>query len=140
MTGVVTHVGTVVKVTAGSVSVKVGDCADKCGGCSAKFLCKPTGDDSGEVIEVPVGSASSWTGGERVKITLSDAKQYSATLLALVLPCVALVAGVAAAWLAGFDEGVCAMSGLLFTAAYFGVLYVMRARVSRKFIWNIEKL
>lgn len=139
MTGTITHTGTVVKVTAGSVCVKVGDGADKCGGCSVKFMCKTSGDDS-DIIEVPLKSSSRFVGGEQVKLTLSDNKQYSATLIALVLPCIALVLGVVAANLAGLDEGLCALSGLALTAVYFGVLYVMRRNVDRKFTWTIEKL
>lgn len=139
MTGVVAHLGTVVKVAADAVSVKVNDGAEKCGGCSIKFMCS-TADDDSRLINVPVKSGESFDCGDRVRLFISDRKQYSATLIALVLPCVALALGVLLASVAGLDEGLSALSGLLFVSVYFGVLYLMRRRVNRKFTWTIEKL
>ncbi len=140
MTGTITHTGTVVKVTAGSVGVKIHDGADKCGGCSVRFMCKTSGDDDSDVINVPVKDSGRFSCGESVRLAISDRKQYSATLIALVLPCIALAAGVAIASAAGFDEGLCALSGLLLVSLYFGGLYLMRGRVNRGFSWSIEKL
>lgn len=77
---------------------------------------------------------------KEVRLFISDSKQYSATLIALVLPCIALAAGVALAALAGLDEGLSALAGLLFVSLYFIVLYMMRKRVNKKFTWTIEKL
>lgn len=78
MTGVVAHLGTVVKVAADAVSVKVNDGAEKCGGCSIKFMCS-TADDDSRLINVPVKSGESFDCGDRVKLFISDRKQYSAT-------------------------------------------------------------
>ncbi len=139
MTGSIAHVGTVVKVSHDCVSVNINDGADKCGGCSIRFMCKTSGDDS-DVIDVPVKEASLYKTGELVRLTIADRKQYSATLIALVIPCVVLVTGVAAAWLAGLDEGLCALSGLLASSLYFGLLYLIRKKVGSNFVWNIEKL
>lgn len=140
MTGVITHLGTVVKVTAAKVSVKITDTGDKCGGCSAKFLCKPNGDDDVEVVEVAVNGEPTFKEGEQVKLTLSDSRQYSATLLALLYPCIALGIGVAVGYVAGLDEGLCALSGLAATAVYFGALYMVRDKINRKFSWNVSPL
>lgn len=133
------HLGTIVGLLPGAVKVHVGDGGDKCGGCSVKFMCKPNGD-SGSIIEIPVKNSTEYTEGQHVRITLSDNKQYSATLIAMVLPCIALCLGVAIAYFAGLDEGLCALSGLFSTGLYFGILYLLRKSVNRRFLWNIEKL
>lgn len=132
------HIGTVTAVLPGIVKVHVGDGGEKCGGCSVKFMCKPNGE-SGSEIDIPVKDSSLYSVGQNVKITLADKKQYSATLIAMALPCVALCLGVAAAYFAGLDEGLCALSGLLSTAIYFGILYLMRKRINNTFLWKIEQ-
>ena len=139
MTGVIAHTGTVVSTTADTVIVRIHDGADKCGGCSIKFMCNGAGDDNPR-IKVPVRNGEKFACGEEVRLFISDSKQYSATLIALVLPCIALAAGVALAALAGLDEGLSALAGLLFVSIYFIVLYMMRKRVNKKFTWTIEKL
>lgn len=139
MTGTVSHMGTVVRVTAGHVFVKIHDGADKCGGCSVRFMCKTSGDD-GDLIEVSVKKDAVFSSGDTVRLTISDNKQYSATLIALVLPCVALALGVVLAGMAGLDEGLCALSGLALTSLYFALLYMIRRRVAGKFTWNIDRL
>ena len=139
MTGVIAHTGTVVGMTADTVIVRIHDGADKCGGCSIKFMCNGADDDNPR-IKVPVRHGEKFACGEEVRLFISDSKQYSATLIALVLPCIALAAGVALAALAGLDEGLSALAGLLFVSLYFIVLYMMRKRVNKKFTWTIEKL
>lgn len=139
MTGIVSHMGTVVRTAAGHVYVKIHDGADKCGGCSVRFMCKTSGDD-GDLIEVPLKKGECFSPGDTVMLSISDNKQYSATLIALVLPCVVLALGVALAAMAGLDEGLCALSGLASTSLYFALLYIVRRRVDGKFTWNINKL
>ena len=132
------HIATITAIAPGAVKVHVDDGGDKCGGCSVKFMCKPNGE-SGSDIEVPVKDSSIYSVGQNVMITLAATKQYSATLIALALPCVVLCLGVAAAYFAGLNEGLCALSGLLSTAIYFGILYLMRKRVNNTFLWKIEQ-
>lgn len=132
------HLGTVAAILPGLLKVHVGDGGEKCGGCSVKFMCKPNGE-SGSVIDIPVKDSSIYSPGQHVIITLDDSKQYSATLIAMVLPCIMLCLGVAAAYLAGLDEGLCAVAGLLTTAIYFGILYLLRKKLNRRFLWKIEK-
>lgn len=91
MTGVIAHAGTVVGTTADTVIVRIHDGADKCGGCSIKFMCNGAGDDNPR-IKVPVRHGEKFACGEEVRLFISDSKQYSATLIALVLPCIALAA------------------------------------------------
>lgn len=122
-----------------SVTVSVGDGAENCSGCAAKILCKPI-DENAPVLVIPSTAASAYTEGQRVRITLDSNKQWSATLVALVLPCVALGCGVAAASAAGLNQGLSALAGLAATGLYFGVLYLIRSRVQQHYTWKIEKL
>lgn len=139
MAAEMTHTGTIAVVASDAVEVKIGDGAEKCGGCSVKFMCKPSGE-SGDMLRVPVKSGDGFAPGDRVRLSLAYNRQYSAALIALVFPCVVLLGGVAAGWAAGLDEGLCALCGLLLTAVYFLALFAVRKRVNRKFAWKIEKL
>ncbi len=131
------HAGTISDILPGIVKVHIGDDGEKCGGCSVKFMCKPNGE-SGSIIEIPVKDSTLYSKGQNVTITLEGSKQYSATLIAMVLPCVILCLGVGAAYLAGLDEGLCAVVGLLATAIYFGILYLLRKKLNSSFLWRIE--
>lgn len=138
MSGQLTHIGKILSVTGNIVKVHVGESGEACGGCHVRFLCKPSGE-SGSDIDIPVKDGSVYSVGEHVRITMNDDKQYSATLFAMALPCVALGLGVAVGYASGLDEGLCALMGLGAVAVYFGILYLFRRRVNRKFTWNIEK-
>ncbi len=139
MTDRIMHIATVTAVSNDSVTVSVGDGSENCSGCAAKLLCKPV-DENAPVLVIPSAAASTYTEGQRVRITLDNSKQWSATLVALVLPCVALGCGVAAASAAGLNQGLSALAGLATTGLYFGILYMIRSKVQQHYTWKIEKL
>lgn len=135
------HYGIVEACGPASVKVRLTDTGgDKCGGCSAKFLCKPGDDPDAPVLDVASPDSAAWKPGERVRLTLADSRRWGAMTVGLLLPCVALMAGVGAGYLLDLDEGLCALLGLGTTALYFGGLYLMRRRVDAGFSWHIEKI
>jgi len=128
--------GIVKKITEDSVEVQV-LVESACSGCHAKSAC-PAGEMQEKVIyamppEWPVAV------GDRVEIRLVPSLGYLAVSIAYLLPVVLLLATLFTLSSIGFGDGWSALVALAVAVAYFGGVWLFRARLQRKFKMTISR-
>ncbi len=127
----IVHQGEIVGIEAGYVDVRVWQ-ASACSTCAAAQLCKSS-ESKEKVMRVPVSDASTHSNGETVRLYIDVRLGLQATLLAYVVPLVLIVAELVAVNQLGGSDGMAALGCLSILVTYYGLLYAMRRRISRKF-------
>ncbi|MBQ2398466.1 MAG: SoxR reducing system RseC family protein [Muribaculaceae bacterium] len=132
------HLGKVLSVdsSVGSIEILLEDGGD-CGSCPAAKLCNHGPKSENKVV---VMSDDTFEVGEKVRVVGTEMMHRKAIVLALVCPCLLLIATMVMVYLLTLDESVAALSGLGLMLVFFIVLYVCRNRIAREFVFRVEKL
>ena len=131
------HRGTVESTDHNKVFVRV-ERKTACSECHAKGLCGEQGSE--RIMEVTTLEASSYAVGDKVIVSLESVKMgFSAILWAYLFPLCILLATLFTTHALGYDDGIAAISSLVATALYYGVLYVIRRYFDRKIKFTIIK-
>lgn len=132
------HEGEVVRVEGDMVFVRM-TVNSACGGCSARQACGVS-ESEDKIVEVRTSEASSYSVGERVAVALASRSMGAKSVLwAYVVPFFVMCAVLVALHLAGVGEGVAVVATLLSVAAYYAVLYAMRAKLEQTINFIIIK-
>lgn len=134
----IVHLGKVLSVdsSVGSIEILLEDGGD-CGSCPAAKLCNHGPKSENKVV---VMSDDTFEVGEKVRVVGTEMMHRKAIVLALVCPCLLLIATMVMVYLLTLDESVAALSGLGLMLVFFIVLYVYRNRIAREFVFRVEKL
>lgn len=128
------HEGIVEYVGAEGCQVRILQ-ASACSSCSVRQLCRSS-ESKEKVIEVK-GHYPTLQVGRTVTLIGSVRQGLKASILAYIVPLILmLVALFAGARLYG--EGIGALAALMTLAIYYGVLYLLRDKLSRQFSFKIE--
>ena len=132
------HLGKVLSVdsSVGSIEILLEDGGD-CGSCPAAKLCNHGPKSENKVV---VMSDDTFEVGEKVRVVGTEMMHRKAIVLALVCPCLLLIATMVMVYLLTLDESVAALSGLGLMLEFCIVLYVCRNRIAREFVFRVEKL
>lgn len=113
-----------------------------CAQCQAKGVCAAS-EESVRTIDIPL-TISTMTRrfelGEKVNVVLSSSLGATAVVLAYVVPLLVLIAAILLASSLQLQElyvGLCALGSV---ALWYAVLFLMRNRLSRVFLFSVEKL
>lgn len=106
----------------------------ECGTCPAARLCSGAKSD---VIDVECRNASLYKVGQRVVVEGTEQMHRKAIMLATVLPCVALIAGMVTVYLVTWNQLAAVLSGLGATILFYLLLYGMRNRVAHEFRFSV---
>lgn len=137
MNGNIQHAGVVVKVDRGIVHVKIIQ-QSACSGCHAKSICNAS-ESKEKIIEIE-DHTGAYHIGEHVSVWGQTSLGLRAVFLAFVIPLfILLVAIVAGTWL-GYRETVTGLAGLLLLVPYYYILYRLRDKLRKQFVFRIEKL
>ena len=137
MSGTIHHTGIVERIGKEAVFVRITQ-RSACSGCHAKSMCSAS-EQKEKVIEVPDRSGVFFV-DERVELCGENRLGMEAVLLAFVLPLVIVVGMVALGLSCGMSESLSGVIGLLLLAPYYGLLYLMRDRLKRRFVFTLRKL
>ncbi len=138
MAQMITHRGTVESVNGKHVSVRITQPA-ACSACSARRLCNSS-ENKEKRIDVTCADAASFSKGEEVMLTGNLSLGLQAVLLAYVVPLVLLVAVLFVSIDALGSEPGAALAAIATLAIYYGVLYFVRDKLSRKFSFTIKHI
>ena len=132
------HLGKVLSVdsSVGSIEILLEDGGD-CGSCPAAKLCNHGPKSENKVV---VMSDDTFDVGEKVRVVGTEMMHRKAIVLALVCPCLLLIATMVMVYLLTLDESVAALSGVGLMLVFFIVLDVCRNRIAREFVFRVEKL
>lgn len=137
----VTHIGTVIRVSDGSLTLRTdGSCS--CDGCAVASLCnKDREEGGGESLVIDTPDALSYREGERVEVKATSGSTLRATWWALILPTIIFIGVILAVRLLWPDSGAISLvTGFVALATYDFGLYLMRRKLAQKIIWHVRRL
>ena len=109
--------------------------ASACSSCNARKLCRSS-ESKEKVIEI-MGHHPTLQVGDTVILSASISQGLRASVLAYVVPLVLMLVALFAGTQLGGD-GTGALAALLVLALYYGVLYLMRDKLGKKFKFEIK--
>ena len=134
------HEGRVIAVDKDYISVEIVN-KSACASCHAKGVCGAS-DEAVKVIEVAQSFATladDYQVGETVNVVMSSAMGTQAIWIAYVIPLIVLMASILVFSLCGAPELWMGLGSLGVVALYYLGVYLMRNRISKIFIFSIEK-
>ena len=128
------HDGIVESIGAGKVTVRILQ-ASACSSCSARQLCRSS-ESKEKLIEVR-GNYPTLHVGDSVTLQGSVRQGLRASVLAYVIPLILMTIALFIGVRQG-GEGIGALAALLVLVLYYGVLFLLRDRIGRKFEFKLE--
>lgn len=133
----INHTGFVEKIDAGTVFVRITQ-QSACSGCHARSMCSAS-EKKDKIIEIPDRSGR-YQVNEEVMICGQSSLGLQAVLLAFVIPLVLVLGAIAAGTGLGWNETTSGLTGLLLLLPYYYILYLLREKLKRRFIFTLKKL
>ena len=130
------HSGTVVGVEGGVLKVEIIN-SSACGACSAAALCSAA-EKRRKIVDVMPSGGVEYTPGDIVTFVGEESMGVKAVVLAYVVPLLLVVGGLMSAHVAGFGDAACAVAALAPLAPYYVILWLMRGRIDKTFIFKIK--
>jgi len=134
----INHNGRIEKIEGDTVFVRIIQ-QSACSGCHAKGMCSAS-DQKEKVIEVNDPNSDRFHINEEVTLCGQSSLGLQAVLLAFVLPLIIVVAAIVAGTYLQWDETTSGLTGLLLLVPYYCILYFLREKLKRKFIFTLKKL
>lgn len=132
------HQGRIESIDANLVRVRIVS-NSACGTCAARKACGMS-ESTEKIIEVVTLSASEFSVGEEVVVSIRRKVGLWAVAMAYVAPLIVLVVVLIAASMFGLDEGVAAVGAMGGVAIYYLLLWLFGGRISEKVSFTIYKL
>lgn len=127
------HEGIVESVGTESCKIRILQ-ASACSSCSARQLCRSS-ENKEKIIDVR-GYYPTLHVGDSVTLSGSVHQGLRASVLAYIVPLVLMVAVIFIGTRLG-GEGIGALAALLVLALYYGVLYLLRDRIGKRFEFSL---
>lgn len=131
------HKGIVEKVDGGTVYVRIIQ-QSACSGCHAQSMCAAS-ESKVKVIEVP-DTSGQFQVNEEVELCGRSSLGLQAVLLAFIFPLFIVVAAIIAGTNMQWEETTSGLTGLLLLVPYYCILYLLRDKLKRQFIFTLKKL
>ena len=133
----VLHPGIVERVDTNRVFVRITQYS-ACAGCHAKSACTLS-DKKEKLVEIEDASGD-YHPGEEVVIIGQSSMGMEAVLWAFAVPVILMLIAVVAGVSAGWEETASGAFGVLVLIPYYIVLYVLRDKLKKRFVFNLKKL
>lgn len=131
------HTGIVERVDTNRVIVRITQYS-ACAGCHAKSACTMS-DKKEKQVEIEDASGD-YHSGEAVVIIGQDSMGMEAVLWAFAVPVVLMLIAVVAGISSGWEETASGALGVLVLIPYYIVLYVLRDKLKKRFVFKLKKL
>lgn len=131
------HTGIVERVDTNRVIVRITQYS-ACAGCHAKSACTMS-DKKEKQVEIEDASGD-YHPGEAVVIIGQDSMGMEAVLWAFAVPVVLMLITVVAGISSGWEETASGALGVLVLIPYYIVLYVLRDKLKKRFVFKLKKL
>lgn len=134
----INHNGRIEKIEGDTIFVRIIQ-QSACSGCHAKGMCSAS-DQKEKVIEVNDSNSDRFHINEEVTLCGRSSLGLQAVLLAFVLPLIIVVAAIVVGNYLQWDETTSGLTGLFLLVPYYCILYFLREKLKRKFIFTLKKL
>ena len=133
----INHNGVIEKVDGDTVYVKIIQ-QSACSGCHAKSMCAAS-ESKEKIIEVSDNSGR-FHKNEEVLLCGQSSLGMQAVLLAFVLPLIVVVMTIVIGTSMQWEETTSGLTGLLLLVPYYCILYFLRDKLKKRFIFTLKKL
>ena len=133
----INHTGFVEKIDGDTVFVRITQ-QSACSGCHAQSMCSAS-EKKDKIIEVPDRSGKFHI-NEEVQLCGQSSLGLQAVLLAFVFPLIIVFAAIVTGTSMQWEETTSGLTGLLLLVPYYSILYFLREKLKRKFIFTLKKL
>jgi len=133
----VTHKGVVIAVAANKVTVNI-VAASACASCQGKSFCSMS-DKKDKTLVIDIVNQE-FTTGEEVQVSMHLSQGLRAVVWAYLIPLCLLMIILLTLLSCKISEAGSALWSLFAVTAYYFVLYRMRNRLKKKYVFEIEKL
>lgn len=133
----VSHTGRVISVDPDLIKVEIIS-RSACSSCHAAGLCSMS-EAVKKIIEVPAAGNRGYKPGDEVDVLLTASMGMKAVLLAYVLPLVVLLVCCVALSYTHIKELYTGLAGLGGVALYYLIIYFIRGRFEKEYIFTIRK-
>lgn len=133
----INHNGRIEKIEGDTVFVRIIQ-QSACSGCHAQGMCSAS-EQKVKIIEVNDNSGK-YRVNEEVMLCGRSSLGLQAVLLAFVIPIILVVAAIVAGTYMQWNETTSGLTGLLLLVPYYCILYLLREKLKRKFIFTLKKL
>ncbi len=137
MSDSISHRGIIDKIEDDTLFVRIMQ-QSACAGCHAKNMCSAS-ESKEKIIEVRDNSHL-YTINEEVILTGKTSLGLKAVFLAFVIPVLIVVATIIVGNISGWDEAASALASLILLVPYYGILYSLREKLKRTFVFTLKKL
>lgn len=134
----INHNGRIEKIEGNAVFVRIIQ-QSACSGCHAQSMCSAS-EKKEKIIEVNDNNPGRYRVNEEVMVCGQSSLGLQAVLLAFVIPIILVVAAIVAGTYLRWDETASGLTGLLLLVPYYCILYFLREKLKRKFIFTLKKL
>ena len=126
----INHNGIIEKIDGGTVYVRIIQ-QSACSGCHAKSMCTAS--------EIPDNSGKFHI-NEEVQLCGQSSLGLQAVLLAFVFPLIIVFAAIVTGTSMQWEETTSGLTGLLLLVPYYCILYFLRDKLKKRFIFTLKKL
>ena len=133
----INHTGFVEKIDGDTVFVRITQ-QSACSGCHAQSMCSAS-EKKDKIIEVPDRSGRFHV-NEEVQLCGQSSLGLQAVLLAFVFPLIIVFAAIVTGTSMQWEETTSGLTGLLLLVPYYCILYFLRDKLKKRFIFTLKKL
>lgn len=133
----ISHIGVIEKIEESTVHVKIVQ-QSACSECHAQSMCCAS-ESKDKIIDIQ-DSSGVFQAGEKVMIYGQSSMGLLAVFLAFVIPIILVVSIIAWGTNRQWDESITGLAGLLFLIPYYWILYLLRDRLKKRFVFTLRKL
>lgn len=134
MAKTVSHKGVVVAVDGNKIKVQI-ESVSACAACHAKGMCTLS-DKEDKLIDIESPKAADKKVGDVVTVVVAQQRGMQAVVLAYILPAIVVILSLVGL-LNIVSEPVAIILSLLSLAVYYLILYLLRNKISSKFVMTL---
>ncbi|MEN6618662.1 MAG: SoxR reducing system RseC family protein [Rikenellaceae bacterium] len=132
------HEGVILDIDRDYISVEILN-KSACSSCNAKSMCSMS-DVKAKIIQIENRGFIFYEKGERVNVILKRSLGFKALWISYLIPLIILLVLLVALSAIGVNELLIGLSILVSLALYYFVVYLLRDKIKKEFIFTVEKL
>ncbi len=132
------HEGVVVELNRDLITVEI-ESKSACSSCHAKGACS-LGDTELKIIEIEGCDYASYEVGERVNVLLKRTMGYRALWISYLFPLIILMVLLVSLSALGLSEPITGLGVIGGISVYYIIIWIIRDKLKRDFVFTIEKL
>lgn len=132
------HEGVIIGIDSDFISVEILS-QSACSSCNAKSMCSMS-EVKAKIIQVENRGFNLYEKGERVNVLLKRSLGFRALWISYLIPLIILLVLLIVLSTVSVDELSMGLSVIAIIALYYFVVYLLRDKIKKDFIFTIEKL